>query len=197
MVSSLPKICLQHSHSFPKSKHYISIASVWMLILRALTYTKDHHNLLPNLTTLTLHPYDNDVISPKELRAMILSRWWSDVDSELNHGGVDIDSLPPFNCNVEIAPVGFQRSSASALFSLTLQNCVARDDKLFAEELTAALSLLSEIKALHMDRFGLDVDLLLEALTYTKEHHDLLLKLTTLTFHPSTTTVQVLVFPRS
>ncbi|KAE9393615.1 hypothetical protein BT96DRAFT_1022955 [Gymnopus androsaceus JB14] len=73
-------------------------------LLHALSYTKDHHDLLPNLTTLTIHAHDDPfaygllgaedaladtMIFPEELTAMILSRWWPD-ESELNHG-VDID----------------------------------------------------------------------------------------------------------
>ncbi|KAE9389032.1 hypothetical protein BT96DRAFT_413929 [Gymnopus androsaceus JB14] len=78
----------------------------------------------------------------------------------------------------------FQRRSATALSSLTLQNFSAQDDQLFTEELTAALSLLPEIKALHIERFSLNIDPLLQALTYTKDHRDLLPNLTTLTLQP-------------
>ncbi|KAE9410673.1 hypothetical protein BT96DRAFT_1011429 [Gymnopus androsaceus JB14] len=52
------------------------------------------------LSSLTLHPYNNDATPPKEMIAMILSRWWPDMnDSELNHSSVDINSQPVFDCN--------------------------------------------------------------------------------------------------
>ncbi|KAE9383660.1 hypothetical protein BT96DRAFT_1008912 [Gymnopus androsaceus JB14] len=74
---------------------------------------------------------------------------------------------------------GFQHRSATALSSLTLRNFQV-DGQLFAEELTATLSLLPEIKVLCVDRFRSSVDPLLQALTYTKDHHNLLPNLTTL-----------------
>ncbi|KAE9389037.1 hypothetical protein BT96DRAFT_1025197 [Gymnopus androsaceus JB14] len=74
--------------------------------------------------------------------------------------------------------VRFQRRSATALSTLTLQYFRARHGQLKPEDWTAALSLSREIKALHLETCSFNVDPLLQALTYTKEHHNLLPKLT-------------------
>ncbi|KAE9387530.1 hypothetical protein BT96DRAFT_1005033 [Gymnopus androsaceus JB14] len=88
-------------------------------------------------------------------------------------------------CHAFADLAGFQHRSVTALSSssLTLENFRVNDGQLFAKELTAALALFPEIKFFHIDSFPLNVDPLLQALTYTKDHHKLLPNLTTLALH--------------
>ncbi|KAE9407179.1 hypothetical protein BT96DRAFT_986795 [Gymnopus androsaceus JB14] len=85
---------------------------------------------------------------------------------------------------VFLAVADFQRRSATSLSSLTMEDFSWEDAELFTEHLTATIGIFPDLQSLQLHRVRVDVNLLLQALTYSEGSQFLLPKLTYLGLQP-------------